>query len=376
MKKILYVFLILWFFVSSTNAYTQAELDAANYISSKWIIKDNSSNQSDYRLDDSITRKETMKIVMNMSSTKVEDKCEWKFSDVVNDWWCKYIESALENGFIASNASFRPDDNITKTEAMKLIFKARGIEKTANTWDWQADYMETAFAKWLIDTRYNDFNADATRWWIFLVSRHAFDYSKDFQVLVPSVNPYETYDDLVTIEWIVPEWVVDKILVNNYQLKEFNSWDTSWKYHANYNNGNLKDWKNVYRVEFYNNDNRILLYKEIVIVRKTMKEKQSGTYTEEASIDSSSEIKLTWTVTAYSEACFYDGPCWVTIDDKYFVVLSAWYDLPNLSQDVWFYDVDYSSESVGKKVELYWKKVSDTTVSLYGSSNYYLKFVK
>ena len=39
---------------------------------------------------------------------------------------------------------FRPDDNITKSEAIKLIFKARNIEKKYSTDNWQADYAKTA----------------------------------------------------------------------------------------------------------------------------------------------------------------------------------------------------------------------------------------
>jgi hypothetical protein len=41
-----------------------------------------------------------MKIVMNISGKKIQTDCKEIFADVDDDWACKYIESALEYGFI------------------------------------------------------------------------------------------------------------------------------------------------------------------------------------------------------------------------------------------------------------------------------------
>jgi S-layer homology domain len=60
-----------------------------------------------------------MKIVMNLSGKSVSGTCSNMFSDVANDWGCKYIESALANGFIAKNAKFRPNDSITKAVVLQ-----------------------------------------------------------------------------------------------------------------------------------------------------------------------------------------------------------------------------------------------------------------
>lgn len=108
-----------------------------------------------------------MKIVMNLSGENIPDTCSGSFSDVTNDWGCKYIETALSKGFIAANATFRPDDSISKAEAMKLILKARGINKAYNTADWQDDYMKTALDNGLIKSAYSDHNTAALRGWIF-----------------------------------------------------------------------------------------------------------------------------------------------------------------------------------------------------------------
>jgi len=170
MKKILSVLILTSFFISSTFAFSQKELEAANFLWGEKIIKNYSDSPNNYRMMDTITRKETMKIVMKLSWLEVKDSCEGKFNDVTNDWGCKYIESALKAGFIAQNDMFRPDDNITKTEAMKLVLKAKWIKKTLKTKNWQSDYMETAYEYGIIEEKYTDFNADALRGWIFLIT--------------------------------------------------------------------------------------------------------------------------------------------------------------------------------------------------------------
>ena len=165
------------------------EFDSANYLADEWIIKDvriwldirgtqyelmgggeMMAIMDGYRLHETITRKEVMKIVMKLSEKTITDTCRWVFSDVPADWGCKYIEAALDAWYIASNPRFRPDDNITKTEAMKLVLKAKWVQKTEETDVWQSDYMETAYFHWIIDAKYTDFNANAYRGWIFSIA--------------------------------------------------------------------------------------------------------------------------------------------------------------------------------------------------------------
>lgn len=170
-KKSMTAFILVLFSLSSVFWATQKEIETANFLAWKDIIKDYSSDTIAYRLDDTITRRETMKIVMKLSWITIEDKCEEKFDDVKNgDWGCKYVEAALDAWFIAENDNFRPDDNITKTESMKLVLKAKSINKSQKTDNWQEDYMETAFKYGIIETKYSDYNADAKRWWIFTIA--------------------------------------------------------------------------------------------------------------------------------------------------------------------------------------------------------------
>ncbi len=152
-----------------TFAYTQEEFDWAVFMSWKGYIVDYSQTPEKYRLDDSITRREMMKVIANMGGATLQNTCEGKFSDVKsNDWGCKYIEWALSQSYIANNSTFRPDDRISKIEALKMIFKVQAIEKTVNTWNWQQDYVETAYGKSWYEDKWTDYGSAATRGWIFM----------------------------------------------------------------------------------------------------------------------------------------------------------------------------------------------------------------
>jgi len=125
MKKLIAVVLCMMLsfsgFASSAN-----EIAAADFLASEGIIVDHKDNPDLYGLGQNIQRQAVMKIVMKLSGKKITDTCRGEFSDVdVNDWPCKYIEAALDEGYIAANDTFRPYDFITMTEAMKLVLKAK-----------------------------------------------------------------------------------------------------------------------------------------------------------------------------------------------------------------------------------------------------------
>jgi len=186
MRKILVVFFALWLFAFSQNIFAlvwepvpgaeitlEQEPDDepfANFLAQKGFINDNSKSPQSYNLKMTITRKELMKIIMKIAWIDVEEKCENKFRDVESDWGCKYIESAFQAWFISFNDGvFRPNDNVNVTEALKLIFKARWIQKIYNTDSWQQDYIRTAQDLWLIKQDYKNFTLAVSRGWIFVV---------------------------------------------------------------------------------------------------------------------------------------------------------------------------------------------------------------
>lgn len=166
--------IIIFSTISFVNA--SSEIDAANKLSNLWIIVDNASNPEAYNIEKSITRREMLKVMMNLSLIKVWDTCTGKFTDLPkSDWWCKYAETALERGFIANNSLFRPDDNISKVEALKMIFQAKGLSKDNSFDDWRAWYIEAAIKMGVLSESFTDYDTVWVRGWIFMVSSSAID---------------------------------------------------------------------------------------------------------------------------------------------------------------------------------------------------------
>ena len=161
-----FFFLLLFVFIGSVEAYTSSQFFAAKNLGEQGIIIEESSIQL-YRLDETMTRKEFMKVLANKVWDKIENECDYEFRDVKNDWGCKYIEWAMKNAFVAQEDYFRPDENMTKAESMKLILRARDISRVQKSSDWRDDDMQTAFQKWIIEKKYSDYDKTATRWWIF-----------------------------------------------------------------------------------------------------------------------------------------------------------------------------------------------------------------
>lgn len=179
MKKIFLIVFITILTLTSVNAFTELDqYNAANYLAKKLFIKDLSSTPKEYRINDNITRKEAMKIIANIWYLKVDNTCEWKFKDVADDWGCKYIEAALKAWFVSQADKFRPDDNITVSEVLKLIFKARNLDRKFNTWDWVKDYVNSALELKLLDWDV-EWTLDAKRGLIFVVIAKSFDYLND-----------------------------------------------------------------------------------------------------------------------------------------------------------------------------------------------------
>lgn len=204
-KKHKFILIFILFLFSSFIGYfflTSADieewsLNSANNLANLWIIEDKSSNPSLYRLWDSITRREMLKIAMKISWEDVWNECLNNFKDVSSDdWWCKYTTKALKLWYIAANDYFRPDDNITQAESLKLIFKARNIMREENS-DWMQWYFNTALSLWLIDSIWS-YNKNASRWWIFIASDRAINWNK----VIDTFDPNEKEEDMICAQVI------------------------------------------------------------------------------------------------------------------------------------------------------------------------------
>jgi len=188
MKKTIAITLWIVLSTSSLYAYTEHNIQSANFLATQWVINDNSNNIIWYNLDDNITRREVLKVMMNISGNDVPETCNWDFSDLDgNDWGCKYAEAALREWYIAANATFRPNDNVTQIEALKMIMQANGIERNAND-DWRAGYVSKGFSQWLLIDDYLEYDTSAMRGWIFSTwarSYNEFSYEEPEIELTP-----------------------------------------------------------------------------------------------------------------------------------------------------------------------------------------------
>lgn len=102
----------------------------------------------------------------------------------------------------------------------------------------------------------------------FDVKNYSLD-STNFKFISPKQNPYTTSDDVVMIEWMVPSKTVAKIEVNDFVLTKFVPNWAYWKYYANKDFWNLKEWLNVYEVKYYNASWKMIYKNAFSIIKST-----------------------------------------------------------------------------------------------------------
>lgn len=79
------------------------------------------------RLNNSVTRAEFAKMLVEMRGMKVDSKAKENFSDVnESDWFKPYVATLAQLGIVAGDGdgTFRPNDTITRQEAAIMIAKA------------------------------------------------------------------------------------------------------------------------------------------------------------------------------------------------------------------------------------------------------------
>ena len=101
----------------------------------------------------------------------------------------------------------------------------------------------------------------------FEVQNFSLDASK-FTFIKPKANPYTTTESLVTIQWYVPPWIVSRITVNGFKLSSLTPYGSYWRYHANAQFGNLKEWINVYEIKYFGREWEVLHTNAFNIIKK------------------------------------------------------------------------------------------------------------
>ena len=169
----------------TASAYTQAQLAAANNLAAQWIINDHSNNPAGYALDQNVLRQEIAAVARGIAGIPKKATCDNEFADVSatnpNTWACYTVEALRDAGKIAANPLFRPEDNITKAEALGMVVKAACDDQYAydasKGTTWQEQVRDFAVAKGIIST-FSDFNALATRGFAFEAGNNAMTACK------------------------------------------------------------------------------------------------------------------------------------------------------------------------------------------------------
>lgn len=163
--------------LSTTAALSvSASSDVADYLAEKGIIKKQETS-SNYRLEDNITRWEVAKVVTKLMKKVPAPTCNGYFADLTSaNWQCKYSELLVDAGVVKRNSDFRPNDNITKIEVLKMIFKSLDYDKVVSTGDWKKDYVESAVKLEIMDEKFTDYDATPDRKFVFGLTKKFYDF--------------------------------------------------------------------------------------------------------------------------------------------------------------------------------------------------------
>lgn len=147
------------------------DLESANFLAQNNIIN-TQTNSKDYNINSYISRREMLKVMLNLAWISPSETCDNSFKDISSsDWACKYTKKALELSYISPNTYFRPDDNVSQAEALKMIFKAKNIEVLKTTL-WETWYINKALELSYISWKINP-SEKAQRKFVFNVSAKA-----------------------------------------------------------------------------------------------------------------------------------------------------------------------------------------------------------
>jgi hypothetical protein len=134
-------------------------LNYAEYLADKHVIVRQRPIEN-YALSDRVLRQEVVGIALRLTAGNFRNietivlpdpyTCENVFLDVgqnrPNSWACRSVEIAAKNGIITkNNKHFRPEDDITRAEAIAMILSAvKLMPKTETSRPWQEIVMETS----------------------------------------------------------------------------------------------------------------------------------------------------------------------------------------------------------------------------------------
>jgi hypothetical protein len=241
-------------------AYNTSDEANAEFLADKWIIVRHPGGSFLYRLDDTITRAEVIGMALKIKWITLPNDytCKNYFSDVKydakNNWICRAVELAADNWLVTrANLKFRPQDKITKVEALAIMLSTKSTVIIKNIglsegygyhdsdWndpkDWQDDVMETArigrvIAPSFIIQKYStglssyeylwDFNKSSTRAEVFAFTKKIIENSinENKYVWTFSADFWNDFSGMDDREGIVRFWFWENVVgegIDNYR---------------------------------------------------------------------------------------------------------------------------------------------------------------
>lgn len=180
------VALLSGIFSTGVSAASTAEIEAANFLAKAGIIVDHQDNPDAYSLDQNVLRQEIAAVARWIANLEKKTTCDGTFKDVSatkpNDWACYTIEQLSDNGLIALNENFRPEDNISKAEGIGMIVKAAFGDKyeydaTLET-TWQEQVVAFAVSEG-VTSNFTNYDTPATRGFVFAAWSNAMQSNPD-----------------------------------------------------------------------------------------------------------------------------------------------------------------------------------------------------
>lgn len=240
-------------FFKSSEWYTKNNWDS--YMSWSLLSNSWSTNTSSWSLLDGTIELNDLRDEMVMSSSKIA--ISWKYSnDFVSYITLDWVKAKLDT--LNKTFSFWTY-TLTKKEN-DLVFKLFDTDGNVIS-----KIVYTFYYNWAIIQEDSNISVNETPKTIETTSRNYQVDGSKFLFTAPGSSPYTTTETFVTIRWQTPSGI-SKVIVNWHALSSFN-WST-WRYHANSDSDNFKDWTNVYEVKYYWDNWKLVYTNSFVIIKK------------------------------------------------------------------------------------------------------------
>jgi len=167
------VALVSGIFSTGVSAYSTAQLEAANDLAAKGIINAQ-ADAAGYNLDQNVLRQEIAAVARGVAGLEKTTVAEGIFSDVTatapNNWAVYSVEALANAGLIAKNPTFRPEDKISKAEAIGMVVKAAFGDAyaydAAKGTSWQEQVVAFAVENG-VAANFTNYDTAATRGFVF-----------------------------------------------------------------------------------------------------------------------------------------------------------------------------------------------------------------